>query len=114
MNAVSNEPRSSKATCRITVHILLSANDGSGHSCSNAFSALTSTSPLATNWHHPIGIIEGKADGPVFEKRCRFQSQQAAAGSRDWTRNRPGYRVEDGPVEMLRCCASGGSTSSSI
>src|SRR6266481_5169931 len=32
MSAVSNEPRSSKATCRIAVQIFLPTNDGSGHS----------------------------------------------------------------------------------
>jgi hypothetical protein len=52
------------------VHIFLPTNDGSGHSYVNC----TLCSDIRRG-SQLIGIIEGKADGPVSEKRWRTPRQ---------------------------------------
>src|SRR5216684_7877777 len=105
MNAVSNEPRSSKATCRIAVQIFLPTNDGSGlrfRSHCPLRSSVTASNELPSSNEKQMGqflksIAAPKASKPPeLRNRRKIDFILAVAASRLWPGAGPGVSQDIG------------------
>lgn len=113
--------------CRIAVQIFLPTNDWL-RACASDFKCLlrpgvTARNDLPSSNEKQMGQFSKKIVAPKASKPPESRKQRTigfvgpsprALLVGGWTRLRPGHRIGDGPVEMLRCCASGGSISSLI